>query len=44
MGDQKNRLVFFYDPQKVQNRGRIEFLILVGDGIVTQNVIKYILS
>ena len=38
-GDQKSRLVFSDDPQMVQDRGRIEFTISTGNGLVTRSVV-----
>ena len=44
MGDQKNRLVSLDERRVVQDRGRIEFPISAGVGLVTQSVIKYFSS
>ena len=39
MGDQKIDQFSLDDHQKVKDRGRIEFPISAGNGLVTQNVI-----
>ena len=39
MGDQKIDQFSFDDPQKVQNRGRIEFPISAGNVLETRSVV-----
>ena len=41
MDDQKNRHVFSWWPEVVQDRDRSEFPISAGIGLVTRSAIKY---